>query len=343
VKHGLKLKNKLKMIHFEWPLLILALPLPLLVRWLLPAELPAEQAALKVPFLDDFGSGETKVVTQAKQWPLLLAALAWFFLVVACMRPEWMGEPIEQAVSGRDLMLAVDLSGSMEAEDFIVEDRKVDRLTATKNVASEFISRRVGDRLGLILFGTHAYLQTPLTFDRATVITLLNESALGLAGDNTAIGDAIGLAVKRLRKQKTESRVLILLTDGANTAGEVTPLKAAELAADNQLKIYTIGIGADEMIIRSFFGSRKVNPSSDLDEKTLTAIAEKTGGRYFRARNTEELNKIYQLLDELEPVEKDKQYFRPKTELYHWPLAIALIFASFISISRMNWRSLWRA
>jgi len=331
------------MIHFEWPLLILALALPLLVRWLLPAELPAEQAALKVPFLDDFGSGETKVVTQAKQWPLLLAALAWFCLVLACMRPQWMGEPIEQAVSGRDLMLAVDLSGSMEAEDFIVEDRRVDRLTATKNVASEFISRRAGDRLGLILFGTQAYLQTPLTFDRATVITLLNESALGLAGENTAIGDAIGLAVKRLRKQKTESRVLILLTDGANTAGEVKPLKAAELAADNQLKIYTIGIGADEMVIRSFFGSRKVNPSSDLDEKTLKAIAEKTGGRYFRARNTEELNQIYQLLDELEPVEKDKQYFRPKTELYHWPLAIALILASFISVSRMNWRSLWRA
>jgi len=326
------------MIHFEWPLLILALPLPFLVRWLIPAELPAEQAALKVPFLDDFGSGETKVVSQNKQWPILLASLAWFCLVVACMRPQWMGEPIEQAVSGRDLMLAVDLSGSMEAKDFIVNDRPVDRLTATKNVASEFIKRRAGDRLGLILFGTQAYLQTPLTFDRATVITLLNESALGLAGENTAIGDAIGLAVKRLRKQKTESRVLILLTDGANTAGEVTPLKAAELAADNNLKIYTIGIGADEMIIRSFFGSRKVNPSGDLDEKTLKAIADKTGGRYFRARNTEELNKIYQLLDELEPVEKDKQYFRPKTELYHWILAIALLLASIISLSRMNWK-----
>ncbi len=330
------------MIHFEWPLLILALPLPLLVRWFLPAELPVQQAALKVPFLDDFGSGETKTVTQARQWPLFLAALAWLCLVLACMRPQWMGEPIEQAISGRDLMLAVDLSGSMEAEDFIVGDQQVDRLTATKNVASEFIRRRVGDRVGLILFGTHAYLQVPLTFDRTTVITLLNESALGLAGENTAIGDAIGLAVKRLRKQKTDSRVLILLTDGANTAGEVTPLKAAELAAENHLKIYTIGIGADEMIIRSFFGSRKVNPSSDLDEKTLKAIADKTGGRYFRARNTEELNKIYQLLDELEPVEKDKQYFRPITELYYWPLAIALFLTGIISINRINWRSLWK-
>ncbi|MCK4842873.1 MAG: VWA domain-containing protein [Methylococcales bacterium] len=324
------------MIHFEWPLLILALPFPLIIRWLVPADIPVEQAALKVPFLDDFATAETKTVSQNHQWPLMLAMIAWVLLVVAVMRPQWMGEPIEQAISGRDLMLAVDLSGSMEEQDFVVDKRRVDRLTATKYVATQFIERRVGDRLGLILFGTNAYLQTPLTFDRATVMTLLNESAIGLAGKNTAIGDAIGLAVKRLRKQQSESRVLILLTDGANTAGEVTPIKAAELAADNDLKIYTIGIGADEILVRSFFGSRKVNPSRDLDEKTLTAIAEKTGGRYFRARNTQELNQIYQLLDQLEPVEKDKQYFRPKTELYHWPLAMTLLLVSIISISRLN-------
>lgn len=324
------------MIHFEWPWLILALPTPILIRWLIPADTPAEQAALKVPFLEDFVAGKTKIVSQNKQWPLLIAMIAWILLVFSCMRPQWLGEPIEQAVSGRDLMLAVDLSGSMEEQDFILEKKRVDRLTATKYVAGQFIQRRIGDRLGLILFGTQAYLQTPLTFDRATVTTLLNESAIGLAGESTAIGDAIGLAVKRLRKQQANSRVLVLLTDGANTAGEVTPLKAAELAADNNLKIYTIGIGADEMIVRSFFGSRKVNPSRDLDEKTLIAIAEKTGGRYFRARNTKELNQIYQLLDELEPVEKEKQYFRPKTELYHWPLAIAFILAGIISISRLN-------
>jgi len=325
------------MIHFEWPLLILALPFPLLIRWLVPADLPIEQAALKVPFLEDFVSAEaTTTVTSNHPWRLWLAMLAWLLLVFACMRPQWLGEPIEQAISGRDLMLAVDLSGSMEERDFIVEKRRVDRLTATKVVAGQFIQRRVGDRLGLILFGTNAYLQTPLTFDRATVTTLLNEAALGLAGESTAIGDAIGLAVKRLRKQQAESRVLVLLTDGANTAGAITPLKAAELAADNDLKIYTIGIGADEMLVRSFFGSRKVNPSRDLDEKTLTAIAEKTGGRYFRARNTEELEQIYQLLDALEPVEKDKQYFRPKAELYYWPLTVALLFAGIISVSRLR-------
>ncbi|MGJ0429093.1 vWA domain-containing protein [Methylobacter sp.] len=324
------------MIHFEWPWLLSLLPLPLLIRWLLPAHKPVEQAALKVPFLDDFSEGDARVISQTGRWPFLAAAIAWILLIAACTRPQWLGEPIEQAVSGRDLMLAVDLSGSMEVQDFVINRQAVDRLTATKWVAGDFINRRVGDRIGLILFGTQAYLQTPLTFDRKTVMTLLDESAIGLAGDNTAIGDAIGLAVKRLKNQEVNSRVLILMTDGANTAGEVSPLKAAELAAENQLKIYTIGIGADEMLVRSFFGAQKVNPSQDLDEKTLTAIAEKTGGVYFRARNTDELNKIYQLLDQLEPVEKDKQYFRPKSELYYWPLAGALLLAAAIALSRVR-------
>jgi Ca-activated chloride channel family protein len=218
----------------------------------------------------------------------------------------------------------------------MINKQRVDRLTATKWVAGDFINRRVGDRLGLILFGTQAYLQTPLTFDRKTVLTLLNESAIGLAGDNTAIGDAIGLAVKRLKDQPANSRVLILMTDGANTAGEVSPLKAAELAAENQLKIYTIGIGADEMVVRSFFGSHKVNPSRDLDENTMIKIAQRTGGRYFRARNTDELNNIYMLLDKLEPIEKDKQYFRPRSELYFWPLALALLIAAGLCLTRVR-------
>jgi len=324
------------MIHFEWPWLLAALPLPLLIRWLVPAKMPVEQAALKVPFLDDFSDIETRAVSKTQQWPLLLAAIAWLFLVIACTRPQWLGEPIEQAVSGRDLMLAVDLSGSMEEQDFVINKRSVDRLTAAKMVAADFINRRVGDRVGLILFGTQAYLQTPLTFDRKTVMTLLNEAVIGLAGDNTAIGDAIGLAVKRLKSEQANSRVLVLMTDGANTAGEVSPLKAAELAAANHLKIYTVGIGADEMIVRSFFGNRKINPSVDLDEKTLIKIAESTGGQYYRARNTDELNNIYMRLDELEPVEKDKQYFRPRSELYYWPLSLALALAAGIALSKVR-------
>lgn len=325
------------MIQFVWPWLLVVLPLPWLVRRFMPPLLPAEQAALKVPFLDDFTVHDTQAVARPKTWPLQLAVLAWLLLVLAGMRPQWLGEPIEQAVSGRDLMLAIDLSGSMEEQDFVINKQPVDRLTAAKGVAGDFIARRVGDRIGLILFGTQAYLQTPLTFDRKTVHTLLEESAIGLAGDNTAIGDAIGLAVKRLQNKPANSRVLILMTDGANTAGEVSPLKAAELAAEHQLKIYTIGIGADEMIVRSLFGTQKVNPSRDLDEKTLLDIAQKTGGRYFRARNTRELNNIYMLLDQLEPVNKDSQFFRPRRELFFWPLAAALAAAAVICLSRLRW------
>jgi len=321
------------MIHFEWPWAFLILPLPLFFRYLLTPVTVVESAALRVPFIEDFKqlSHEQHHAT-VKKWPLWVATLAWILLVIAIARPQWWGEPIELPVSGRDLMMAVDLSGSMQYEDFLVKGKIVDRLTATKSVAGQFIERRIGDRLGLILFGEQAYLQTPLTFDRKTVQTLLYESVIGLAGKQTAIGDAIGLAVKRLRRQETESRVLILLTDGANTAGEVEPLKAADLAAAEHLKIYTIGIGADEMVVQSFFGARRVNPSADLDEKTLKAIAEKTGGRYFRARDTAELEKIYDLLDELEPIEQDKQYFRPTQTLYPWPLSFAFLLASLLII-----------
>ncbi|WP_150047460.1 vWA domain-containing protein [Methylomonas rhizoryzae] len=313
------------MINFQWPWLLAVMPLPLLLRWWLPPKPQAEQAALIVPFLDDLPSRVPRYVVNVQTWPWRLAVMAWICLVVAATRPQWLGEPLELAVSGRDLMLAVDVSGSMEEKDFVINDKRYDRLTATKYVVSDFVQRRVGDRIGLVLFGTRAYLHVPLTFDRKTVETLLNEAFIGITEDDpqTSIGDAIGLAVKRLENEKSESRVLILLTDGANTAGELTPLKAAEIAARHHLKIYTVGIGADEMLVRSLFGTRRVNPSADLDEKTLQAIANTTGGRYFRARNTEELEQIYSLLDQLEPVEKDKQFFRPRTDLFYWPLAAA--------------------
>ena len=320
------------MIHFEWAWLFLLLPLPALIYFFAPAKLHANQSALQVPFLADLAQLQsTQFAAQIHRWRLYLAICAWVLLVSAAARPQWLGEPIEQAMNGRDLMLAVDLSASMQEKDFVLEKEAVDRLTAIKAIATNFIERRVGDRVGLILFGTQAYLQAPLTFDRKTVATLLDESAIGLAGDNTAIGDAIGLAVKRLRNESQNSRVLILLTDGANTAGEISPLKAAELAAENHLKIYTIGIGADEMLVGGFFGYRKVNPSADLDEKMLIKIAESTGGYYYRAKNLDELNNIYMRLDELEPVEKDKQYFRPRSELYFLPLALALFLTALLS------------
>jgi len=324
------------MIHFAWPWFLLALPLPLLVRYGLSEVSGEAEAALKVPFLQDFSCLEANARVQVRPGLFWLAVLAWCLLIAAATRPQWLGEPIEQAVSGRDLMLAVDVSGSMDVQDFVIDDYRVDRLTAVKKVASEFIARRVGDRIGLILFGTTPYLQAPLTFDRQTVIRLLNEAFIGITDDDpaTSIGDAIGLAVKKLKNHPADSRVLILLTDGANTAGEVDPLQAAELAAQFKLKIYTIGIGADEMIVRDFFGARRVNPSRDLDEKTLKAIAAKTGGRYFRARDSQEMAQIYHILDQLEPVETDQVYFRPRSELFYWPLSLALLFATIVVVAR---------
>jgi Ca-activated chloride channel family protein len=333
------------MIHFQWPWIFAALPLPWLVWRFAPMAEAGRGAVLRVPVLNDFqvASGAGRGQVRAGRWLLLPAVLAWLLLLGAGARPQWLGDPLELPVSGRDLMLAVDLSGSMEVEDFQLGGRTVNRLTAIKAVAGQFIDRRVGDRIGLILFGRQAYLQTPLTFDRTTVHTLLNEAAIGLAGKETAIGDAIGLAVKRLSKEAAatgkaiKSRVLILLTDGANTAGDVTPLKAAEIAAQKGLKIYTIGIGADEMLVRSLFGTQRVNPSQDLDEKSLKAIAQTTGGRYFRARDTEQLENIYKELDKLEPVKRETRQFRPVRALFMWPLGAALLLAALTALARQRW------
>ena len=324
------------MIEFSWVWLGLVFPLPFLVRRLATAAKPLQQVALKVPFIDEFSSASKQQVMLKNNWLFILAILAWLLFVVALMRPQWVGEPIEISISGRDLILAVDLSGSMEQRDFRINGKTVNRLEAVKHVANQFIARRTGDRIGLILFGSKAYLQAPLTFDRTTIATLLNEASLRIAGEMTAIGDAIGLAVKRLKEKPAQSKVLILLTDGANTAGEVSPLKAAELASSFNLKVYTIGIGADEMIVRGFFGNQRINPSRELDEKTLTAIAQQTGAKYFRARDTKALAEIYKILDELEPIAKDSEFFYPNTELFHYPLALSLILSIVLSWLRLK-------
>lgn len=308
-------------IELAWPWLLAALPLPLLAALLPPAK--SQPAALKVPFFAALCS-QLPAQQAGLSWPRLLAAvLAWLLLVLAAARPQFVGEPVHLPLSGRDLLLAVDISGSMRLEDMQFGSERVDRLTAVKAVAGEFIERREGDRIGLILFGRNAYLQTPLTFDRKTAHQLLNESAIGLAGRETAIGDAIGLAVKRLREEPEENRVLILLTDGANTAGVVDPLKAADLAAQEGVRIYTIGVGADDRVVQGLFGPRRV-ANTELDEVTLQALADKTGGRYFRARDTDALQEIYGLLDELEPAAEEQQTYRPVSELYFWPLSTAL-------------------
>ena len=232
-----------------------------------------------------------------------------------------------------DLMLAVDVSGSMEARDMVINNSQLSRFEVMKVVISDFAERRVGDRLGLILFAANAYIQTPLTFDRSTVATLINELQIGMIEESaTAIGDAIGLSVKHLRERPESNRVLILLTDGVNNAGAISPIQAGELAAQESIKIYTVGMGADSLVQRSFQGTRSINPSAELDEENLTRIAESTGGRYFRARNVEDLVAIYEELDTLEPIEQDEQTFRPINMLFYWPLGAAVVLSFLLAL-----------
>jgi Ca-activated chloride channel family protein len=319
---------------FAWPWLLLLAPVPWLLRMLLPASPSGDLQALRVPWFSAVAGG--KAGWMRRPWLALVAALVWLLLVVAASRPQWIGEIESLPVTGRDLLLAVDISGSMDTQDMILNKTAVNRLKVVKKVAGEFIQRRHGDRVGLILFGSRAYLQTPLTFDTETTATLLDESEIGLAGRETAIGDAIGLAVKRLRDDAASDRVLVLLTDGANTSGEVQPLQAAEFAARDGLTVYTVGVGADEMMVQDFFGSRVVNPSADLDEDTLRTIAERTGGRYFRARDAKGLEKIYEILDELEPVESDVEIIRPVDELFYWPMGLAYMFALLAALTSIR-------
>lgn len=251
--------------------------------------------------------------------------LIWLLLIAALARPQHIGEPVSLPVSGRDLMLAVDISPSMEETDMVINGRPVDRLFALRQVLDPFIEQRQGDRLGLLLFATEAYIQTPLTFDHTTLRTLLREADIGMAGRATAIGDAIGLAVKRLRERPQEQRVLILLTDGANTAGNITPEQATEIAAAAGVRIHTVGIGADRIIQQGLFGPREINPSRDLDEELLRRIATDTGGEYFRARSTEDLQAVYRTIDALEPIELEGRSLRPVRDLFYWPAGLALL------------------
>lgn len=328
------------MLELIWPWALALAPLPLLYRWLRkPAEV--QMRALRAPLLAHAAAGSSSIATRSWQKSLLLLALAiiWLCTLLAIARPVWIGEPIALPTSGRDILLAVDISGSMEREDMQLRGETVNRLVAVKAVVGNFVTEREGDRLGLILFGEKAYLQTPLTFDRKTMQTLLYEAQLGFAGNGTAIGDAIGLSVKRLQERPENHRVVILLTDGANNAGELDPLQAAQLASRAKVKIYTIGVGAETQETWGLFGKRVTNPSADLDEKTLVSIAYTTGGQYFRARNPEELVAIYNELNRLEPIEQNAETIRPIAALYHWPLAVAFVLSLLIALGNGSRRS----
>lgn len=311
---------------FAWPAWLLAIPLPwLLQRVVRPA--PAVSAALRLPIAARVAAvaGAAPDTTHRARFGLL-AGLAWVLLCLAAARPQQLGEPVTPPVRGRDLMLALDLSGSMSEPDMELGGSVVDRLTAAKAVLSDFIDRRAGDRLSLLVFGRQAHVLTPLTLDRDSVREQLADSVVGLAGQETAIGDAVGLATRRLRGQPGGSRVLVLLTDGVNTAGSLDPLKAARIAADEGVRVHAIAFGGEGTM--SLFGFRLQMPGGDpIDERTLREVARITGGRFFRARDARELAGIYAEIDRIEPVARPGRAVRPRLERYPWPLGAALAVA----------------
>ena len=313
------------MIDLALPWVLLLLPLPLLVWWLLPPATVRRGAALRVPFFGTLSglTGSAEEVSKGHRMALLVKSFAWLALLVAAAQPRWIGEPESVPTRGRDLMLALDISGSMAMEDFDVQGRAVDRLAVVNAVAREFVSRREGDRVGLVLFASRAYLQAPLTRDRESVVEMLDEAEIGLAGEETAMGDAVGLAVKHLRKLPAEERVLVMLSDGANNAGVLEPLRAAEIAAREQVRIHTIGIGSGEQVLQTPFGPRRIS-GAELDEETLQRIASMTGGRYFRARDTRGLLDVLAAIDILEPTLGESASVRPVRALFFWPLGVAL-------------------
>ena len=324
------------MLSFVWPWFYLILPLPFLYRKLRRSA-NSESPYLESTILLSIAETQNRLVSSTSQRRLLILLLiiAWLSLVTAIARPVNIGDPVALPTTGRDILLAVDISGSMEREDMIINGRQVNRLYAVKSVVGEFVNTREGDRLGLILFGERAYLQTPLTFDTKTLQDLLIEAQIGFAGNGTAIGDAIGLSVKKLKERPDSNRVLILLTDGSNTAGVLSPSEASDIAKKAKVKIYTIGIGDGRQRNQVLFGQTLVNQNNDLDERTLTAIADLTGGKYFRARDPRELRSIYDQLNKLEPIDQDEELLRPITSLFHWPLALFLTCSLLIILIRL--------
>ena len=325
------------MLGFDWWWAMLLLPLPLLARSLLPAADNAD-VALAVPLLNQYRLTEASATKSSARLARICFWLFWICLLAAASRPFWLGEPLSRTISGRDLMLAVDISGSMSETDMTINSKTASRIEVLKVVVNKFIQRRDGDRLGLILFGTNAYTYVPLTFDLDTLSELLADISTGLAGRHTAIGDAIGLAVKTMRQQDTKHKVLVLVTDGSNTAGFENPIIAAQAARQQGLTIYTIGVGTDAQTLGQTYGLGNIPTGVALNERVLGKIADVTGGEYFRATNAQALEKIYLTLDELEPVEYKYQSHRPRSELFTIPLASGILVMVFFT-AWSTWRS----
>ncbi|MEY8766956.1 MULTISPECIES: vWA domain-containing protein [Francisella] len=324
------------MINIEYPWFLVLIILPVVSYWIFPRVKHDKQLALKTPFFDQLESqlrgNKNGDFTKANYLKYILSTI-WILLIISGSGIQWLGKPVSLPQSGRDLMMAIDLSGSMAIQDMQKSNGKMEsRFDLVMRVANEFLDTRQGDRVGLILFGTWAYLQTPLTFDIPTVKKMLDDASIALPGPQTAIGDAIGLAVKKLKRYPGDSKALVLLTDGENNSGALQPLQAAELAKQYHIKIYTIGLGGGQMMVKTTFGERLVNTSEDLDTEVLQKIATMTGGKFFRAQNSTDLKQVYESIDQLEPIESDKTVVRPVTYLYPWSLGFALLLSFVMAI-----------
>ena len=298
------------MFELASPWALITLPLPILVYLFWSRAQDDEGAALFIPFFNQLKT-YLPPLSPYQNRPLIDLVLIWVLLIIAASGPRYIGQPIPLERQGHSILLALDVSGSMAMDDFIANGQISTRLHVVKKTANAFVQARKEDPIGLILFGSRAYLQTPLTFDKQTIHERINDATVGLAGNSTSLGDALGLAVKHLRHTPIEGRVVILLTDGANNSGVLPPLKAAELAHDNHIKVYTIGLGSEFQI----------------DAETLQSIADKTGGLYFSATDLSSLEATYERINAMESTQHDNILIRPQHDYYPWPLALAcLIF-----------------
>ena len=319
------------MFTFYWPWMVLILPLPLIAWYFLPADKNTNSDTspeLLFPYVRRLLSSFTQHnvgASKSKEWFVIILSLLWISLILALMRPQWLDQMEYNQTKGYDIMLAVDISGSMEALDFATEEKRVSRIGITKEVVSNFALGRKGDRLGLILFGEYAYLQMPMTFDTMAVSKMLNSAVIGMAGMSTAIGDAIGIAIKEIRSRSEKSRVIILLTDGTDNSSNIPPLEATRIAKHYGIRIYTIGIGKDGLVPYPDQSGQIMMIEIGMDEALLTKIADMTGGQYFRATDNTSLEKIYSKINELEKVEINAMEYKIRKPLYRYPLGLACL------------------
>jgi Ca-activated chloride channel family protein len=327
------------MFTFQWPWFILVLPLPWLIRLLVPAKTtsPSDTTPqIRFPHMSalqaSFAAGKSMQAPPRKGWLWILFTI-WSLFVLALMRPQVIDQIQPTRTRGRDLMLAVDLSGSMQSLDFSNGDERASRLDVAKKVVKDFVNKRAGDRVGLIVFGEHAYLSTPLTLDRSALTQMLDNTRSGLAGDATAIGDALGLAVKNLRERPADSRAIILLTDGEDNSSTLPPLQAAKIAKQYGIRIYTIVIGKDGLVPFPDGQGGYAMVESHVDTELTQQISKITGGEFYRATSPESLVRIYDHIDSLQKTESDPQPILIRKHLYQYPLVLALLLLGTVAVT----------